>query len=134
MSRLLLLSAIAVVAIARAELPPSLPFEWTDWAASMKKEPTKGLDLGNFRIEFEKTTLSDVQRAVAAGTVNQAGDAAERSLWLCYSIVKHRIPERVWIISDGEMGGDTHVVTGITATRTGTAPSAEDCPRGGSAS
>jgi hypothetical protein len=128
MSLLLSGAVVAVVANASAEPPPTQPFESMDWVASMKTEPTKGLDLGHFRIEFEKTTLSDVRRAVAAGAVDQAGDAAEHSLWLCYTIANHRVPARIWVISDGEMGGDSHVVTGIIATRTKNASPTPNCP------
>lgn len=129
MKRLLLIGvAAAFVANASAETPPIQPFESMDWTPSMKKAPTKGLDLGLIRIEFEKTTLGEVQQAVPEGAIDQAGDAAEHSLWLCYTLTNHRFPGRIWIISDGEMGGDTHVVTGITVTRTKNAHPTPHCP------
>jgi hypothetical protein len=113
---------------ARAEPPPSLPFTTVDWVASMPKAPTKGVSLGDFRIQFEATTLGEVQRAVSVGAVAQRGDAAEHALWLCYTVGDSGMPGRIWLISDGEMGGDAHVITGITVTRTADERPSPDCP------
>jgi hypothetical protein len=119
---------VAFVVGARAESPPNLPFTSVDWAATMKQEPTKGVTLGHFRIEFERTTLADAERAVSFGTVGQKGDAGEHALWLCYTVHSPAPPGKIWIISDGEMGGATHVVTGITVARSVNATPSADCP------
>jgi hypothetical protein len=126
--QLLFIAVIAFVAGAAAEPPPSGPFESLDWPASMRKEPTKGITLGAFRIEFEKTTLSEVQHAVKVGTIEQRGDAAEHILWLCYSITRSEGSERVWIISSGEMGGSEHAITEVAAQRRNSGNATSDCP------
>jgi hypothetical protein len=121
-------SMIVLAARAPVQPPPSQPFEFSDWPASMSKEPTKGLTLGTFRIRFEATTLAEVQRAAHAGSIEQQGDAGEHILWLCYT-GKHRgISERIWIISSGEMGGAEHAVTAITATALNRADPNSGCP------
>jgi hypothetical protein len=126
--QLLFIAVVTFVASAAAEPPPSDPFESVDWPASMREEPTKGITLGTFRVEFETTTLSEVQHVAKVGAIEQRGDAAEHILWLCYSITRGEGSERIWIISSGEMGGPEHSITEVAAQRrkSGTAPS--DCP------
>jgi hypothetical protein len=94
----------------------------------MTKPPVTGFALGGFGIQFEITTLNEVKRAVSLGRIDQQGDAAEHALWLCYTLGAPHAWERVWIISDGEMGGDTHVVTGVAAVRTPNSAPTRDCP------
>ena len=55
-----------------AASPPQLPIE-TMWAPSLSKQPSRGAVLGNVRITFEKTTLSEVMLAVLGGTVLHRG-------------------------------------------------------------
>ena len=69
--------------------------------------------LGAFRIQFEKTTLREVQQAASSGSIAQQGDAAGHILWICYTAVHGGAKERIWIISHGEMGGPDHAVTEI---------------------
>ncbi len=127
--RPLLLGAVVAFAVpANAEPPPRLPFRSVDWAASMTKEPTKGVTLGDFRVDFEQTTLGDVRRVASVGTIAKKGDAGERALWLCYTVTGASTPARIWIISDGEMGGDTHVITGVTVARSVRDGPGPDCP------
>jgi hypothetical protein len=123
--QLFFIAVVTFVAGAAAEPPPSDPFESVDWPASMPREPTKGVTLGTFRVEFEKTTLSEVQHAVKAGAIEQRGDAAEHILWLCYSITQS---ERIWIISSGEMGGREHAITEVAARRRNSENATSDCP------
>jgi hypothetical protein len=111
-----------------AQSPPRQPFEFSDWPATMTREPSKGLTLGTFRIQYEATTLAEVQRAARAGSIEQQGDAAENILWLCYTS-KHRGSRvRIWIVSSGEMGGDQHAVTEVAATALNKDDRRDDCP------
>lgn len=127
-NRSLLFAAATSVGVACAQSPPRQPFDSVNWPASMAKAPVSGFALGGFNVQFERTTLNDVKRAVSLGRVDQQGDAAEHALWLCYTLGAPQAWERIWIISNGEMGGDTHVVTGVTAVRTPNSAPTRDCP------
>jgi hypothetical protein len=129
--RSLLLGALVFIApIASSEAPPTQPFTSIDWPATMSKKPTNGITLGTFRVQFETTTLSDVQRAAAAGQISQNSEnnVAEHILWLCYTSPHSGAIDRIWILSDPEMGGDTHLVTGVTVARVAEGSTPSDCP------
>ena len=129
MKRLLLLLAVGtLVASAWAEPPPASPFDSEDWPPSLSREPTKGLMLGAFRIQFEKTTLRTVQQAASSGAIAQRGDAAGHILWLCYTASHGGANARIWIISHGEMGGPDHAVTEIVARSLKSPAATTDCP------
>jgi hypothetical protein len=110
-----------------AASPPQLPIE-SMWAPSLSKQPTRGLMLGNFRITFEKTTLSEVMLAVLGGNVLHKGDAGGSVYWLCYSNPGVGYIDRIWIQSSGEMGGPDQAVTEITAERLHDIKPTADCP------
>jgi len=114
MKRLWSLGYLLLAAVCAGAEPPHVPDGMIDSATPVTKEPTKGLTLGSFRIEFEKTTLTEVRTAASGGTVAQRGDAAEHILWLCYTSERPGAKERLWIISSGEMGGSEHDVTEIS--------------------
>lgn len=95
--------------------PPSAPFDATTWKATMKRKPSTGLEMGAFRVRFEKTTLDEVRRAAAAGEIAHRGDAGESAYWLCYTTAGITQNERVWLVSHGEMGGSVHYITNISA-------------------
>jgi hypothetical protein len=129
MKRTLLFFAVATfVSTVNAEPPPSLPFESMDWPASMKKEPTKGITLGTFRVTFETTTLSDVKKAASAGAIAHTGDAGGSIYWLCYTTPHRDAVDRVWIISHGEMGGPEGRVTAFAGSRIDHGKATADCP------
>lgn len=104
--------------------PPSQPFDAISWKARSESKPASVLRLGTFLVHFEETTLADVQRTVGAGLIDHQGDAGESIYWLCYTSGN----ERIWIIADGEMGGSTHAVTGISAQHLPKAKAEADCP------
>jgi hypothetical protein len=94
----------------------------------MKSPPTKGITLGKLSVAFEKTTLADVRDAAAIGTIDHQGDASENTYWLCYCHTAADIAYRIWIASNGEMGGAEHFVTLIAAQRVSDAKPTKDCP------
>ncbi|MEN0652884.1 MULTISPECIES: hypothetical protein [Hyphobacterium] len=103
--------------------PPS--WDWIENAetASTGVTPPATAMLGEFEITFETTTLAEVA-AFAGGDVAHAGDAAASQYWLCYTL-----PEsRVWVISNGEMGGTNHVVTGVAVVSDPSGAEFDGCP------
>jgi hypothetical protein len=107
--------------------PPQLPIA-TMWAPSLRKQPSTGATLGEFRITFEQTTLNDVVLAALGGTIVHQGDAGGSVYWLCYSNPGVGYIDRIWIQSSGEMGGTDHAVTEITAERLHNIKPSADCP------
>jgi len=65
--------------------------------------------LGAFAGRFEETRLGAVRDAVGEGTIQHQGDAGDSIYWLCYRRAQHRL----WVVSNGEMGGPDHLVTEI---------------------
>jgi hypothetical protein len=79
--------------------------------ATVKKDPVQKVRLGNFFADFEKTTLSEIRSAIHAGSIDHSGEAGGSQYWLCYSLPG----QRIWFISNGEMGGREHALTQIHA-------------------
>jgi hypothetical protein len=78
-----------------------------------RKDLDIGLQMGEFRLHFERTTLAHVQRLLGSGRIDTQGEAGEAILWLCYTVQGEKGDERLWIISGSEMGGSDHSVTSI---------------------
>ena len=77
--------------------------------ATLKKDPAQKVRLGNFFINFETTTLSEISSAIHSGSIDHSGEAGSSQYWLCYSLPR----QRIWFISNGEMGGREHALTQI---------------------
>lgn len=77
-------------------------------------DPIRYVQLGQFRVAFEKTTLDDVLRRIGTGKIAHRGDASESNYWLCYTASQPH-SYRLWINSSGEMGGPQHSVTDFAA-------------------
>lgn len=72
MKRLLFSGALVLAAeIASGEAPPAQPFRSIDWPPTMPKQPTNGITLGKLRVQFEATTLHEVQSAIGLGQISQ---------------------------------------------------------------
>lgn len=108
--------------------PPTQPFTAMSWPALSKSKPTIGLDMGAFKVEFEKTTLAMTIDAAGVGKIEQQGDAGEHILWVCYTLATPKQTERVWLISSGEMGGPKHAITEISAQTIQSKEKNDDCP------
>lgn len=128
--RAILLAALVSASLSSfAEtLPPVAPFDAITWKATMKRKPSTGLQMGEFRVRFERTTLDDVRRAASLGEIAHRGDAGESAYWLCYTSAGATQTERVWIISHGEMGGSEHHITNISAELMPNGIATADCP------
>ena len=79
--------------------------------ATLKVDPIQEIRVGSLKAEFEKTTLTEIRSAIGTGSIQHSGDGEERQFWLCYSLPS----QRVWLISDGEMGGGNHTLTQVHA-------------------
>jgi len=127
-------STVAVLLLAicatteAATPPPSWPFSDREWPATLMTKPSTGMSLGAFRVEFEKTTLEEVRLAANSGTVAFQGHDGENISYLCYTIFSPSRSERVWIISDGEMGGSEQSITSVAAQRQKNYEPTPDCP------
>lgn len=108
--------------------PPTQPFTAMSWPALSENKPTIGLDMGAFRIEFEKTTLAMAIDAAGVGKIEQHGDAGEHILWVCYTLATPKQDERVWLISSEEMGGPKHAITAVSAQILLSKEKNDDCP------
>lgn len=84
--------------------------------------------MGSFHVRFENTALDDVRKTVGIGDIAHQGDAGESINWVCYTNVIPARVERIWIISDGEMGGPERRVTGISAEILPNGIATTDCP------
>jgi len=110
--------------------PPVKPIDQHPWQKPVEREtPTRGINMGPLRIQFEKTTLDEVRRAALVGEISQQGDAAENIYWLCYTNVQLGLTERIWVISNGEVGGFEHSVTEINAQLLPNGEATPDCPK-----
>lgn len=94
----------------------------------MKSRPATGLNMGMFRVRFERTTLEDVRRAASIGEIAHRGDAGESTYWLCYTSAGKAQAERVWIVAHGEMGARAHHITNISAEVIPNGIATADCP------
>ncbi len=79
--------------------------------ATVKKDPVLKVRIGKVVANFEKTTLDEIRNAIRAGSINHSGEAGGSQYWLCYSLPR----QRIWFISNGEMGGPEHVLTQVHA-------------------
>lgn len=106
--------------------PPRFPFEVAP-SPTLKSSPVSSVALGPVTIYFDKTTLGKALGKIKVGNISHEGDAGESVYWLCYSLTGPEGPERMWLLSHGEMGGPAHVISGVVAQVSSAAPAA-DCP------
>lgn len=108
--------------------PPTVPQPSAHFQATLHAPPSSGLTMGSLSVRFEQTSLADVLREAPAGALSHQGDAGGSIYWLCYTNLNATTGERIWIVSDGEMGGDSHVITGVIAQRLAHGRASADCP------
>src|ERR1700729_1909600 len=86
--------------------------------------------MGDFVVVFEQDSLNNVVVELLRGAIQHSGDASTSLYWLCYTLVSARTSQRLWIISDGEMGGTDHLITAIYAQELARgARATEKCPQ-----
>jgi hypothetical protein len=107
--------------------PPRFPLDVAP-SPTLKSTPSSSLLLGSIAIVFDKATLAEAMKQIKAGKIQHQGDAGESSYWLCYSIRAPEGWEQLWLLSHGEMGGPEHVIQGVVAKVSSSAPPAASCP------
>lgn len=116
---------IASLGDANAMPPPKYPLGGSiSWPQRSQHRPVTHLMMGSFKVKLEETTLRQVIGAAGNGEIAHQGDAGESIYWLCYTTPN----ERVWIIADGEMGGEEHRVGQIVAREIRGVQSTKVCP------
>jgi hypothetical protein len=65
----------------------------------------KSVELGAFKIKFEKTTLPDIITAIGSGEIKHQGDAAASYYWICYRFNEAGGVGQLGIFVNAEMGG-----------------------------
>ena len=125
-NRMLLLVGAVVFSSAFAGTPPPKdPLgDAISWPQISKRPPATDLVMGKLEVQLEITTLGDISAAAGRGAVSHQGDAGDSVYWLCYTLPH----QRVWILSNGEMGGPEHAVTEIDAEKINASASTKDCP------
>jgi hypothetical protein len=108
--------------------PPKEPLGGQLQKSTLKSKPTTGFVMGSFRVQFEKTILDDVRQAATTGEISNQGEAGTSIYWLCYTNLNSNKAERIWIVSDGEMGGSEHYITSISAQLLPSGKATKDCP------
>jgi hypothetical protein len=109
----LVLASAPARLMAHASLPPPDASMLSTWPATLKQPPATQLLLGSLRIQFGKTTLDHVVKALGVGEIAHQGDAGNSTTWLCYTVPNGAEASRLWLVS-GEIDGGKYV-TGITA-------------------
>jgi len=107
--------------------PPTVPHPSRPQKAVLQSSPLTGMTMGKLQLRFGETSLDDIRAAASAGAIAHQGDAGASIYWLCYSNL-NSASERIWIVSDGEMGGNKHSVTDVIAQRLPGLHASEDCP------
>lgn len=106
---LLLLSPLLQASAQDSYSPPTDgPAAVVDWPATLSSPPSTGITLDSLRIDFERTSLSDVRNAVGVGHISRQGDAGDSVTWLCYTLPAAQGASRLWLTS-GEMGGGRYI-------------------------
>ena len=132
MSKFLLVTVIfglwLNVAAYSQQPPPPNPLYNRSWAPTLKRVPTDGLLMGRRKVLFGTTPLREVSTEAGRVPIQHQGDAGESIYWVCFDFQPLQRRQRIWLISDGEMGGTEHRVTAIAAQFTDANSGGTDCP------
>lgn len=112
----LVCTAPAMAGAPLLEVPPQVPEALGEGEKyTVEKRIAVQFALGTFTGNFEETTLDAVRKAVGVGEMQHQGDAGDSMYWLCYTAADAQVPQRLWVMSHGEMGGSDHGVTELIA-------------------
>jgi hypothetical protein len=106
--------------------PPKIP-SMNHLPSTLSAPPASKIIFGELIVEFERTTLNEVEKAAGAGVIQHRGDAGDSENWLCYRTSLHGRQEHIWI-SSGELGGSKHTVGSVYASTVDRVKKSVDCP------
>ena len=121
-----LVTALLSGALSAATPPPSPPFDSV--APTLRAKPIAHLLMGQFVIFLEVTGLRNVRNIIGVGPMSFKGDGAEATSWVCYTLDSSLPHQRLWIMSNAEMGGSERLVDGVTARFEDRAAATPECP------
>jgi len=126
--RLLIAASAALLGapVSAATPPPHLPFDSV--TPTLRSEPVTRLILGKFVVSLEITGLPKVRQVIGISSIEYQGDGAEATSWLCYTLDDSMPHQRLWIMSNAEMGGRESLVDGISAQIVDGTSATPDCP------
>ena len=108
-----------------AQVRPPVASEIISVPSTMSEDLVQEINIGKFKAKFEETTLGEILEVIGHGIIDHFGDASESNYWLCYTLPK----QRIWLISNGEMGGSNHTLTQVSAvTLNGNVGENPSCP------
>jgi hypothetical protein len=107
--------------------PPNYPFHDSP-PNTLKRHPALSVALGPLIVKLGKTNLKEVQKMIGSGEIHEKGDAAENTLWLCYSSFDKENSWRIWLMSNGEMDAPEGRIYGIVAKFLPGSESKPSCP------
>lgn len=111
-----------------ADTSPPFKREGAEPEPTLRAPLTIDLRIGDLRVQFERTTLRDVQKAVGSGRIAHRGDAGDSTYWLCYEGISNSTPVRLWFIA-GEINGPDQTIGKIQLLkRPHGVPPDRDCP------
>jgi hypothetical protein len=125
---LLIGTGFAVISAASSTAIQPPPFPIDSITPTLRSKPVTRLLMGQFAVSLETTSLPNVQKTVGVGSVSFFGDGAEATSWLCYTLDNSVPHQRLWIMSNAEMGGPQKLVDGIVVQLAAGADSTSDCP------
>jgi hypothetical protein len=87
--------------------PPRIPYVENIPLATLSLPPVNQVNLGNFTLNLEQTTLDQVLYEAGVGTIQLRGDAGDSEHWICFAVSSQNQSQRIWV-SAGELGGPAH--------------------------
>jgi hypothetical protein len=114
----------AFIAAIQVSAPPAFPLDVLP-AATLQSAPVSWVSFGPLVVRFDETTIPAVLRAVGVG-VQEQGAGSHDGLWVCYSMSS--VSQRIWLLSDPEMGGTEHTIHGVVAARAASYAASTGCP------
>jgi len=109
----LLLSMPVLAGQAPSVVPPDTPSA-ANGTLRLQTRPSVDISVGGVRIELEKTTLEQIQKALG-GTIAQRGLDEEATYGLCYLTHVGNRRARLWLLSERDEGSDHPIDSALAA-------------------
>ena len=103
--------------------PPDVPADVSAQAKSLDALDASVVHLGRLVIALGRTRMPDVQSTIGGGVIDEQGDGADWSSWLCYTAPG---VARIWLESGPQGSGD--FVGSVMAVSDASARAEDHCP------